>query len=476
MYHCEAAAYDRAMPHATDLRRFFRARRVYVFDAAVALVLVFLAAPIAEPKDLVAADRGLVVWWIFSAVMVIGLLIQHRWPLPAFLLASIGAAAHQLSLDSSRVEFPTLLDLAVPITLFTLASRARSRRISLAALAVIVVAEIAVSIVNPMIASRAAGSAQTASSQPAESQGLPGAAKKPPPDAAKKPTSIGQPPEPVVSLTAIQNKVVKPGLSVLLALALAFALGDGNRSRRAHLRTLQLRAADLEREQHQQVALATAAERARIGRELHDVTAHSLSVIVAQAQAAVAAQRRHPERATQAMREVITVGRDSLSEMRRLVGVFRPDPDPDQGLAPQPGIAALPALVDRVRAAGPPVHLDVNGEPANLPAAVDLSAYRIVQEALTNTLKHAGAGAQASVHLAIYSEYVDVEVTDDGAGHPADPPAERGNGLRGIAERVTLLGGALTVGPGPDGGFTVRARLPIAPAGLTQPEQIGAPA
>jgi signal transduction histidine kinase len=157
--------------------------------------------------------------------------------------------------------------------------------------------------------------------------------------------------------------------------------------------------------------------------------------------------------------------------MRRLVGAF--GAGPDQGLAPPRGIVALPALADRVRAAGTPVHLDVDGEPGNLPAVVDLSAYRIVQEALTNTLKHAGAGAQARVRLAVHAEYVDVEVTDDGAGNRACSPADHGNGLRGIAERVNLLGGALTVGPEPDGGFTVRARLPIAPTDRPQPEPIG---
>ena len=163
------------------------------------------------------------------------------------------------------------------------------------------------------------------------------------------------------------------------------------------------------------------------------------------------------------MREVITVSRDSLSEMRRLVGAFGPEPDSDHGLAPQVGISALPALVERVQAAGIPVRLALCGAQTSLPAGVDLSAYRIVQEALTNTLKHAGAGAQASVRLTIGPECVDIEVTDAGAGRPAGPPTEHGNGLRGIAERVSLLGGTLTVGAGPGEGFAVRARLPVSP-------------
>jgi signal transduction histidine kinase len=458
---CGDAAYDRAMSRAADLRRLVLARRVYVLHAAVALILVFLSVPVDRPADL-----ALAVWWTFTAVMVVGLLIQHRWPLPALLLASTGAAAHALgSTLYGGDEFPTLIDFAVPITLYTLASRTRSRRISVGALAVLVVAAFAVSLINPMMA--ADRPAQTAGSRATVSQKSL--------DVAKKPTAVEQPPTSLVRFSPILNKFVRPGLSALLAVALAFAFGDGARTRRAHLRTLQQHAIDLEHEQQQRVALATATERARIGRELHDVTAHSLSVIVAQTQAAVAAQRRHPERATQAMREVIAVGRDSLSEMRRLIGAFEPDPSPDQTLSPQPGIAALPALVERVRAAGTPVRFEVDGPPARLPAGVDLAAYRIVQEALTNTLKHAGPGAEAGVRLAVRAEYVDVEVTDDGAGRPAAPPTGHGNGLRGIAERVNLLGGRLMIEPDPGGGFTMRARLPIPPDHASRPDELGAP-
>ncbi len=422
---------------------------MYLLHAAVALILVLASEPIVTsmgPAE--AIDDAVVVWWTGSAVMVAGLLVQHRWPLPALLLAGIGAVGHQVS---PYIEFPTLLDLAVPITLYTVASRARSRWISVIAVGVLVVAEYAVNLVS--LASAAAY--VTVDKYPELLK------------AGKAVTRAAQPPE---SLMSLLTSAAGSGLSAMLVLGLAVAFGDSTRSRRAHLQTIEQRAADLEREQHQRIALATAAERARISRELHDVVAHSLSVIVAQAQAAVAAQRRHPERTTQAMREVITVGRDSLSEMRRLVGAFGPEQDSDQGLAPQPGLGALAPLVDRVRAAGTPVRLDIDGQLAALPAGVDLSAYRIVQEALTNKLKHAGAGAQASVHLAFRPGYVDVEVTDDGAVRPADPAIEHGNGLRGIAERVTLLGGHLTVGPGQDGGFVVRARLPI------RPEQIGASA
>jgi signal transduction histidine kinase len=262
-------------------------------------------------------------------------------------------------------------------------------------------------------------------------------------------------------LWSIRRKVVEPGLTALLALALAYALGEGTRSRQAHLRTLKQRTAAAEREQQQRIALATATERARIGRDLHDVITHSLAVMVAQAQAALDAQHRRPGDTTQAIREVIGVGRDSLSEMRRLIGAFGPVPEAEHGLAPPVGVAALPALIERIRAAGVPVQLAVDGSAADLPAGVDQSVYRIVQEALTNTLKHAAEGAEANVCLTIRPEYVDIEVTDDGAGRPADPPTDGGNGLRGISERVKLLRGTLTAGPASSGGFQVRARLPV---------------
>jgi signal transduction histidine kinase len=438
---------------AGELYRFLRARRVYLLDAVIALFLVLLSNPhVKTPEWNVAgkfltdvpagsppADQVLAGWWAFTAVMVAGMLIQHRWPLMALALASSGAASHALVRDPSgpQVGFPLLIDFAVPITLYTLAGRGRSRRLPIAALGVLMVAVIAVGILNQVGLSAGPYGAKPAG------KGAPGYE---------------------LSVSDIQQKVVEPGLTMLLALALAYALGTAARTRQAHLRTLEQHAADLEREQHQRVALATATERARIGRDLHDVVAHSLSVVVAQAQAALAAQHRHPERTTRAMREVITVGRESLAEMRRLVGAFGPAPDSDHGLAPQVGIAALPALVERVRAAGTPVHLTVTGPQTGLPAGVDLSAYRIVQEALTNTLKHAGTGVHATVHLTIDPECVDVKVTDDGVGRPAVPATERGNGLRGIAERVTLLGGTLAVEAGPGGGFTVRARLPISPA------------
>jgi len=170
--------------------------------------------------------------------------------------------------------------------------------------------------------------------------------------------------------------------------------------------------------------------------------------------------RSRPERSLAALDEVVTVGRASLAEMRRLLGLSRGDAPQDALLAPQPGVAALPTLIDRVREAGVAVTLHVDGDPNPLPAGVDLSAYRIVQEALTNTLKHAGTGARATVHLAFEPEEFAIEVADDGTG-PTNNDGAAGTGLRSIAERAAALDGTVDLGNGADGGFVVRVRLPL---------------
>ncbi len=419
-------------------------RRGYLVDAALALLLLVLSNPDVRPAGGREAAQVVVVYWVFAALSVAGLLIRRRWPLLALGLAATAAAEHAFVRDwhGAQVGFPTLIELAVPITLYTVVSRSPSRRRSALILLVLLAGELAFGLVNPI------------------TLGQPNRPRDEVVDVSNGRTDS--------TLRGILNKVIEARLIDLLALTLAYALGEGTRNRQAYLRTLEQRAAGAEREQHQRIALATANERARIGRDLHDVIAHSLTVIVAQAQAAIAAQQRHPQRATDAMREVISVGRDSLSEMRRLVGAFGPalDNGPTLDNAPPVGVDALPALIERIRAAGLPVRLTLEGATANLPAGVELSAYRIVQEALTNTLKHAGPGAEATVRLALHAEHVAVEVIDDGTGPPADLNARHGNGLRGIAERVNLLGGALTLGPGPEGGFAVRAHLPVAPTGV----------
>jgi len=186
--------------------------------------------------------------------------------------------------------------------------------------------------------------------------------------------------------------------------------------------------------------------------------AHGLSVIVVQAQGAAAALDRHPDQAAEALQNVIATGRDSLADMRRLLDLVRRDPTEDPALAPPVGVAYLPDLIDRIRAAGTTASLVITGDPVPLPASVDLSAYRIVQEALTNTIKHAGRAAAVDVRLDFGPERLELEVVDDGAGGPA---GEDGTGLRGIAERVSMLGGEWSAGPAPDKGFRVWAALPL---------------
>ncbi|MEV6492163.1 histidine kinase, partial [Actinoplanes sp. NPDC051633] len=259
------------------------------------------------------------------------------------------------------------------------------------------------------------------------------------------------------------ENLVNTGQSALelwLLLFAAYAVGDGIRSRRAHLAAVEQRTADLAREERQRAALAVAAERARITRELHDVVAHGMSVIVVQAQGAAAALERHPDRTATALQHVIETGRSSLAEMRRLLNAGRTDVAGDAQLTPLPGISAVPALVDQLRAAGMPINLHIEGVPEVMPAAVDLSGYRIVQEALTNTLKHAGPGAAAHVLLEFDPDCLRVEVADDGTGL-AEGADGRGNGLRGIAERVAMLGGTLDIGGRGSAGFRLCATLPL---------------
>ncbi|CAA9479790.1 MAG: two-component system sensor kinase [uncultured Solirubrobacteraceae bacterium] len=235
----------------------------------------------------------------------------------------------------------------------------------------------------------------------------------------------------------------------------AWGLGYALRGRRQQVEELADRSARLEREREEQSRAAVAAERAQIARELHDVVAHSLSVMVVQAQAADRVLEGEQPSAREALRSVHATGRQALVEMRRLVGLLRENPELE--LAPQPGLGRLDELVEQMREAGLPVELKIEGDQRALTPGVDLSAYRIVQEALTNVLKHAG-GARACVAVRFGVDEVELEVVDDGNG--PHNGADGGHGLVGMSERVALYGGILDYG-GHDGhGFRVRARLP----------------
>jgi signal transduction histidine kinase len=246
---------------------------------------------------------------------------------------------------------------------------------------------------------------------------------------------------------------VVPGWFLLAA---AWGLGYALRGRQQQATTLADRADRLEREREAQARAAVAAERARMARELHDVVAHSLSVMVVQAQAAERVLDGEQASAREALAAIDSTGRQALVEMRRLVGILRDDRE--LALAPQPGLGQLDALLEHVRDAGLPVALTVEGDPRPLAPGVDLSAYRIVQEALTNALKHAGP-ARAWVAVRYRAADVELEVTDDGRG-PVDRD-DGGHGLVGMRERVALYGGALDSGARNGHGFRVRARLPL---------------
>jgi signal transduction histidine kinase len=203
---------------------------------------------------------------------------------------------------------------------------------------------------------------------------------------------------------------------------------------------------------------AVAAERAAIARELHDVVAHHMSVMVVQAGAARAVGDFDPAAASDALRQIESSGRTGLAEMRRLLGILKAEDDGD-GRTPQPGLADLGELLDAMRATGLAVEAVVEGSSRSLPPGVDLSAYRIVQEALTNALRHAG-GASARVLVRYEPNALELEIADDGPGPPDGAPT-RGHGLIGMRERAQLFGGAFEAGPRPGGGFLVRARLPF---------------
>ena len=207
---------------------------------------------------------------------------------------------------------------------------------------------------------------------------------------------------------------------------------------------------------------AVGEEQARIARELHDVIAHSVSVIVVQAAAADDIFDEHPDQARRALRSIEGAGREALAELRRLLGAVRPGPDDDDPLRPRPGLDRLDELAASVRAAGLDVTVHDDGRSSvSLPAGVDLSAYRIVQEALTNTLRHAGA-SHVDVSVRAGGGAIELEIRDDGRGADDGAANGSGRGIAGMRERAAMLGGTLEAGPLPDGGgFRVHARLPL---------------
>ncbi|MGW4482525.1 sensor histidine kinase [Amycolatopsis sp. NPDC004368] len=271
-------------------------------------------------------------------------------------------------------------------------------------------------------------------------------------------------------------------LFTAFGIALCWTLGEFVGARRAYQLEVEARLHLLETERDQATRIAVAEERGRIARELHDVVAHSVSVMVVQADGAALALPTNPELAGRALQTISETGRGALGELRRLLEVLRGDNGDGEPRVPQPDANALGELAERMRGAGVPVDLRVDDGLTDLPAGVSLGIYRIVQESLTNTLKHAGSGARAEVQVRRTTEgkndTVEVLVRDDGAGRArqleqvtvgAGAPSKKaprlqvagGNGLIGMRERANVYGGTLEVGPAPAGGWQVRAVLPV---------------
>ena len=372
-------------------RRVARAHPLAV-DALVAAALLALCTAWLVQSDF-ANPRAALVQTLLIAVIA----VRRLWPTPVFLVASA------IGLVQWLLGFPLLGDVALLIALYTVAAH-QSRAWALLATGVM-----------------EAGAVM----------------------AAIRWEPAGTLPRSRLCLTA----------TVVAALFAGMTAASGSR----YLAWMDERARRLEIERDQQATIAAAAERTRIARELHDIVSHSLSVVITLADAAALVSRVDPGQGAEAMAEVSEVGRHALSDMRAMLGVLRTDePQPGQDpLPPQPGVGQLGALMERIGATGLDVSLSVDGTPFPLGAAAELTAYRIVQEALTNTLRHASA-RHAWVTISYDEPDVRIQVSDDGQPTAA---GQHGHGIEGMRERVGLHHGALHAGPARDGGWLVQATL-----------------
>ncbi len=370
-----------------------------VVDGLLALIVFVVLVASAAIADATEGGPHLrLVGVILLALESVPLVGRGRWPVPTLAVCGAGAAGYGLA------ELPDpLLHVGMLVALFTVA--AHSSRRATAAVA-------AVGVVVALVAVVGAG-----------------------------------------------DSGLDDYFAAFLPGIVALVLGDRQRTRAAYLAEVEQRAGRLEREQAAQAARAVAEEKARIAREMHDVVAHHVSMIVVQAEAGAATT---PSSAS-TFDAIGASGRQALGELRRLLGVLREDDDP-AAVAPQPGVGRLRQLVDDVRAAGLPLDLRVEGEARDLSDGVDVSAYRIVQEGLTNVVKHAGA-APTTVVVRYATDALEVEVTNEGSarsGVPA-PSSAQGRGLIGVRERVAMVSGDLRAAMRPDGGFELVARLPTDP-------------
>ncbi|MFC9928985.1 sensor histidine kinase [Streptomyces sp. NPDC127190] len=251
-------------------------------------------------------------------------------------------------------------------------------------------------------------------------------------------------------------------LGVLAWTGIGATAGDAVRSRRAVVQAMRERAERAERTREEEARRRVAEERLRIARDLHDVVAHHIALVNVQAGVAAHVMDKRPDQAKEALAHVREASRSALNELRATVGLLRQSGDPEAPTEPAPGLDRLEELAGTFRSAGLPVEVALPDRTGDLPAAVDLAVYRIVQEALTNARKHAGPGARAEVSVVRVGSAIEVSVLDDGAGEAAVPQDGGGHGLLGMRERVGALGGRLTTGPRYGGGFRVHAILPLA--------------
>jgi signal transduction histidine kinase len=266
----------------------------------------------------------------------------------------------------------------------------------------------------------------------------------------------------IVGLTIIDA----PGIDLAVGVAnvavftCAWVIGLVVRSRRSETQARLAEALERAEVHRQESARAVAEERLRIAQELHDVVAHSMSVIAVQAGVGAHVLDTQPDEARRSLDAISQTSRATLAEMRRLLGALRGE-DGERAHAPAPGLGDLETLANEVRVTGVDVALDVEGDRSQVPPGVDLSAYRVVQEALTNVIKHAGDGVSARVAVACRPDAVSIEVVDDGRGAASRAATNGGHGLMGMRERVAVWGGELHTGPRPGGGYRVVARIPF---------------
>jgi signal transduction histidine kinase len=386
---------------------------------AVVLALLSVGTWVKAPTTAVA------VWAAVASLLLAATVVpRRRYPVAAFAVAMAFGIVQIMELRPAGANpapmalQPSPTDLTIVVLLYTLAAY-RPRRISVAGLGVCLAAVVA-------------AVARWAPAGPAHS--------------------------------AISLLVAGGGIGLALS---AWVLGDSMAYRRAYNLALEGRAARAEAERDAQAQIAAAAERARIARELHDVIAHHVSVMVVQADGGSYALDAEPERARQALAAISRTGRQALGEMRRLLGVLRPAEDDQAELAPQPRLAQMDELLEQARAAGVPVSFTVEGVPRPLPDGPALAAYRLVQESLTNVRKHGGAAVMAAVTLRFTDDGLVIRVSDDGRGGAAESDGA-GHGLAGMRERMELYGGTVDCGPRPGGGYLVTGKLPFTPPAKTR--------